>query len=378
MIKIRLATKKDYNDYIAFANSVFSTPEKTTDFPKLLPKIYAPGNENLADNYLAVDENGRIVGLAARNTMEMTVSGALLKGGYIGTVSVSPDSRGQGIMRLLMEHILAESRKEGFAFLSLDGSRQRYGYYGFSPSGERLVITITKDNVIHALRDLKTDGFKFIKLSENEEDSLEALKIHETRNIRFNRSRPRFSTVALSFGGQGYLIERNNETLGYLIVDRDSKEITDLYLVGSRNIPMIIKAWMEFSGSEKSVIHAGIYDRDIITKLSDIAEKMSSETALKTRIIDFETVTETFLKIKAGYTKLNDGIISLKIDENELTIRVKDNNVSVTNGCETNPLILDTLDAGRFLMDPYAYRLRENFTQNWFPLPFYVPRADSI
>lgn len=43
---------------------------------------------------------------------------------------------------------------------------------------------------------------------------------------------------------------------------------------------MVIKAWMVFSESEKTVIHAGIYERDIIAKLTDISEKTSSEIAL--------------------------------------------------------------------------------------------------
>lgn len=383
MIKIELATKERRREYIEFANNVFSSDDKTIDFPTLLPKIYALENEKNANNYVAINEGNTIVGMAGLCPVTLDTKTMSLKCGYIGTVSVSSKERDRGIMKLLMEHVLSEARKEGYDFLFLDGTRQRYGYYGFSPAGERIKITITKSNVKHGFKDVDTEKIQFIKMLNEDNYSLEAIRLHNMRDVKFDRSLPGFSTVAKSFGGEGYLIIKNDISLGYLITDIESGEITDLYLIDKKYIKEAVAAWMNKSSRENIIVQVAPFERTLLEILTEVAENTSSEIAGKARIINYNSFISTLLYIKSCYVRLDDGMVSFNIkDECEhiekINIRVKDNKISMPDKSETEPIILDTLEAGRLFLDPYAYSLKEKFNLNWFPLPLFIPRADCI
>lgn len=379
MLNIRQASIDDRADFLEFANEVFFKSEKSKNFSTLLPKIFLPQNINRASNYLAYDEKEKIVGMATLCPLKMKSAKNVLKVGYIGTVSVSEAIRGRGIMRKIMEHILEESKKKEYDYLYLDGTRQRYGYYGFSPAGERIKVTITKSNVFHGLKNINTGEIEFIELSEENKFSKEALSIHEKRKIKFERTNPGFATIALSFGGQGYLVLKRGQIIGYLIKDSETGDITDIFCENEDNIYGLIKTWIKESEPEKTVVHVPPYEIEILKRLTDISELTEVEVAGKVRIINYYSVINSLLDIKSRYVKLSDNIISLKIsDETELTIKVNGNNIEVLKGIESEPIVLDTVDAGRFLLDPFAYSLRENVHVNWFPLPLYIPRADSI
>ena len=120
MIHYRHSRPEERAALIAMANRVFSNPRNSTDFESMIPKVYAPDRETSALQYIALDDVERICGLIAMLPDRIHVGDDTLKCGFIGTVSVIPECRGQGIMIELMKQWEDEARREGMDILMLD------------------------------------------------------------------------------------------------------------------------------------------------------------------------------------------------------------------------------------------------------------------
>lgn len=143
MTLYRKGLSNDQEAIIHLGNYVFDT-----DFPALLPKLYSPSVNTATSHFLAEEEDG-IKALVGSFPLDLHVLDYDLKGFGIGTVCVDPDARSKGYMKQLMTNALAEMHEEKADFAVLGGQKQRYEYFGFTPSGTHLNFTLTATNLRH-------------------------------------------------------------------------------------------------------------------------------------------------------------------------------------------------------------------------------------
>ena len=121
MIEYRRARPEEREAYIAFADMVFQDQGTDIQFEQALPKVYGRNMETAEMQHVAVDDATGIRGLVAVLPNKLRVGSEVLKTGYIGTVSVHPESRGQGHMKRLMAQALDAMRAEGVDLALLGG-----------------------------------------------------------------------------------------------------------------------------------------------------------------------------------------------------------------------------------------------------------------
>ena len=133
----REGTPADREQYIDFANMVFSMTHVPHNFKALLPKVYGDGRQTDGMHNLAVDDQGRVRGVVAVLPGELDVLGETLRTGYLGTVSVHPFSRGEGHMKALMRMAIRRTAESGADLMMLGASASTMSTSASPPAGCR-------------------------------------------------------------------------------------------------------------------------------------------------------------------------------------------------------------------------------------------------
>jgi predicted N-acetyltransferase YhbS len=169
----------DFEELTAFLARAFGKPTPEW-FRNRLSSVYRPVEELMACNYV-VRHGGRIVGCVGAFPIDWHVGGTALKMRGIGGVSTDPDCRGTGLMKLLMDRVLADVREEGWPLAWLSGQRQRYRYWGWERAGTRIVAQLGKHNIKHEPAWQQLPAVTVEPLS-NDQASLQQIKpLHDAR-----------------------------------------------------------------------------------------------------------------------------------------------------------------------------------------------------
>ena len=83
---------------------------------------------------VAVLENGKIVGEVAIHETDITTESGKITQLTLSQNAVLPEYRMQGIMRMLVEYALNESKRMGYGAVFLGGNPKLYARFGFEPS----------------------------------------------------------------------------------------------------------------------------------------------------------------------------------------------------------------------------------------------------
>lgn len=384
MIVCRKGIPEEYEDIIDFINYVFSQKEAPHDFKKLLPKLYADGR-NYAPYHYIIKEDEKIKAVICALPMKYQTPKDVLNAYCIGMVSVHPYARGKGYMKQLMEFVIEDLRSQGCSYLFLGGQRQRYEYFGFTPSGVQLDFTVTSTNTRHYLRNIDHSDVKLVPLTEA---SLldKAYSLYEVQPYRVQRSREDFYDLLCSWESRPYAVIKEGNFVGSLVLRPDGT-ITELFLNDTTAYPLVLEAL--FSGTEQVsyTFLAASSELNKINFFMDIAESWRISTIESYRIFDFKAVILTFLNIKSELELLPNGSLVLRIDGMLIEITVQNNVPSILTSTKTADLSLTALEAtallfsyaGEFKLKQYAEKLSANkriCIKHWFPLPLITSQND--
>jgi GNAT superfamily N-acetyltransferase len=115
---------------LALISAVHACPGKLVDEH---PLVYGPA---VAENVLALEEQGRVVSTCAVLARTFVVAGERLQVGLIGSVSTAPDERGHGHASRLLEQAEDELRRRGCALALLWAEDPRFYFVrGWRPIG---------------------------------------------------------------------------------------------------------------------------------------------------------------------------------------------------------------------------------------------------
>ena len=373
MIHYRHSFPEERAAVIATANRVFSGAGADIDFETAIPKVYGAERETSDLQYIAVDENRKIHALIAMLPNRIHVGPDILKCGYIGTVSVIPESRGQGHMKELMRLWEQEMRGAGTDLAILDGQRQRYQYFGYVPGAPQYTFTISQRGVKHALKGLNIRGASYCAMEAGTEEETWAKALQES--LPYRMERPSFVCWCRSYRYQPWAFLKDGRFAGYAVSDADRRHIAELHPEKTEDLDLMLKAWMEETRLKETELTVPAWDDAAVRRLADWAEDMAFSPAAKLRIFNWKHVTEVMLKLKSSFQPLDDGEAGFSVEGQTFTVRVRNNRVTVTDGAD-QPLRLDALEAGKLFLAPFP--VGSGIPGSWFPLPFSVQKPDEF
>jgi predicted N-acetyltransferase YhbS len=385
----------DYDDLMDFGNYVFSHAHGPVDFPSLLPKLYRREYFMEGIHYLA-KEDGRIRAAVGAYPLEMNILGNVLPGRGIGMVSVHPYARSRGYMRTLMETALSDMADDGTAFSCLGGWRQRYEYFGFSPTGTQLVFECRRSNIRHTGGNGFSPALSVRQLTG--EDGLEEIyRFHQSKAARIERSRGKFFDILSSWKNRVFILTNGGGFAGYLIYDDGDNTVPEINLLDPRRAVEAAAGFLDYlekkSDRDRISVCAQPWESAKIEALSAFAEDCRISTAYSFAVFNWPLLVSALLrlKIESGQT-LPDGEAVFRIGGGNtkrpescfrITVRRGDVQVLPGGGEAGEAVVLDPLQAQRLFFSPLSPwdspLLRRNpFLRGVLPLPLFFEAPDGV
>lgn len=358
----RKAEQSEIDKCTDLANMVFGF-----DFRTLLPKVYGEKPVMEAVNFVA--DNGEFKGFVSVLPEKLTVGDTVLKTGYVGSVCVHPDSRGQGIMIKLMDLANSDMHDNCTDIAFLNGNRQRYEYYGFVPAGVTYTFNFRGDNWAHALKEVSADSVTFEEIHPGTELEKKAQALYHSKPVHFERTE--FASLCRSYYRTPYAALDNGEFIGYIVTNSNKNCWTEVCVESAEHLDMALKAWMPTYQVWGVQIFLPEWERELRRHLACYASGMGRGHSVQARIFRFRRVAEAYLKIKAEICGLSDGSMAFDIDGEKFEVTVKGGKVTVCDGGDT-PLKLSSYEANRLMLTPMEYEGMPKAPQGWFPLGVYI------
>ncbi|MGN0313467.1 MAG: GNAT family N-acetyltransferase [Fusicatenibacter sp.] len=390
MTEYRKAQPGEWEDCIELANYVFSTSHRPHDFEKILPKVYQAGEQMTSIHRVAVDEKGKLRAMVAVLPQELAVWGHMLRAGYVGTVCVHPKARGEGHMK----HLLGDWLKElegACDLLVLDGQRQRYGYFGFTPGSIRFVFEICRPNLRHAFGSSAGEGITFEPLfsSGNREGGISlAVKLNESKPFHVIRSSETVEDVMKTFGEEALAVKKNGELIGYFLMAGPTG-LVESALLNESDRAAAVAAYMRWRDLQELQITVPVYERETIGTLSSFAEEWNLGRcgSAMLRIMDFANVLEAYLTLKAQTIGISQGFFSAVMDGQPVSVYSDGVQVTVKREAAPDAPVLSREQAQELLLSytaaagDHAGIAKETWSRipsDWFPLPVFWYMADEF
>ena len=364
MTEYRFARPEEEAEVVDFIDAVFSRAARPHDFERLIPKVYAhPG---FAPFHAVAVEDGRVRGNIAMLPMTVHVGENVLRGGYIGSVSVHPRFRSKGYMKRLMGMLIEQAQRQGYDFMSLGGQRQRYQHFGFARYGCGFRFSVGQANARHALP--KETPFTFIPANESHVEKMAALHAKQPLHCE----RPRFLETLRTYGGAPYVIMNGDDFCGYLVALDD--EITELRLARESDLPGVTAAWLrDHKGCE---ICCGGEMTERISGLSAFAECYTVGPSAMLKVLNWQNTLHAVMNARP----LPDGERTVQI-EGAGTYRLKaENGKAEAVPCSSQPdFVWTETQAVEALFSPLnALLTPDPVLRVWLPFTLEIPVADQF
>ena len=371
----RKATPELKADLIDFGNFVFSQSSRPHDFKTLLPKMYG---DNAIDNmeschYVAL-QDGKIKGMVAALPIKYHVLGEVLNMRFVGTVSTHPYSRGEGHMIKTMEMMINDAKDSGVDILALGGQRQRYNYYGFEKAGIVYYFGINGSNIRHAYRNIDASGYEFVELKASDKENLDfCFDLYSKQPVYGERPKDKFLEYMHSWNSSCKVIFKDGERIGYSYGNGRELMLVD----DEKYLLPVIKALYnadKFGGT----LEVPSYCTERIKLIRNHCEVCHIQPCEMIYVINWERVLNAFFGLALSYRKLDDGKVTVKIDDEIFSIEVTGGRAAIAKTNAEPQYVMTSMEAKRrfFALDLLALD-DENF-HNWLPLPFYMNGADTF
>ncbi|MDE7203271.1 MAG: GNAT family N-acetyltransferase [Lachnospiraceae bacterium] len=390
---------KKTEEILDFANMVFSMEYSGTDFASLLPKAYSPGRSGILIHHM-IKEEDKIKALIDVYPMTLQLQGensSAVRAAYIGTVSVHSNARGRGYMIELMRAVELDARKQGCALLILDGDRHRYQHYGFERAGIRYTFQINTGNISHCCAKIYDKAYMespIYSFEELEEHSpyLDGLYKLYQRRLVTARTREDFWLCLQSYHATAFAILRGGTPVGYVDLSADEKNVSEIELDDISELPRVLYDMMMGFDVRQLGISVGMDETDKIEQLERACDCCNMSMSHQIKILDYEAVLALLLNWKQEYDKLviSEYVLGVREAQTGSTenylLSVAENGVCVSRTERAADMVLEELELIRVLTTSFYFAEQQkgkrskikNAPAGWFPLPFYLPEADTF
>lgn len=379
MIEYRFAAPEHRADLIDFINYVFSQNSVPHDFKTLIPKVYADGR-GYDDIHAIVLDDGRVKGVVGQYPVHASFGGAPLEIGYIGSVSTHPYARGCGYMIKMMEMQAEHAKETGIDIMMLGGQRQRYEYYGYSPVGCEYVYRVNAANVRHALKTVDASAMNWKRFADATEAEIDdAYRLYQQQPITGVRSREDFTLILRTWRTEPYLLLREAEVVGYMVVS-GTDSVSELVISDASLVPALVKGWFAANELKRMSFTVPAIDAALNRVLATFAEGYQMANCTQARIVNLANVLRACLTLKMRTGALSDGEIILQMDDEvPVLARVKDGQITVQETDAAPDLHLPRLEMQQLLFASNRFAAPDvSCPVDWFPLPLFLYGADHF
>lgn len=373
MTEIRLARPDETGAVTDFINMVFSMAHEPHDFKRLMPKVYADDGCMPARHMIAV-EDGRIKGCVGLLPLDVYVLGEKLKCGLVGSVSAHAYEHSKGYMKACMNAMLEDADRQGMQLLALGGARQRYEYFGFSHGGQSMDYELTKGNFKHAFDPAEGEGIEFVPIDEY---IAECKRLHDAQPVHAERREKDFGTILRTWTAEPHAVLYKGEFIGYITGWDDN--ITEMTLSDEKYARAVVYARHDRTGKELSLT-VPVWNTARIRTFNRVAENVHPGECEMFRLNDIAANIRLWLDLKASYTHIADGDVTLGLCGETLRISVRDGKADVTPSDGEPAAVFDRLGAQDLLLSPHRWVDTSPLpacVESWFPLPLTAFSADG-
>lgn len=389
-------------EILDFANMVFSVAYSSTDFAALLPKAYSRERSGSLIHHMILEEN-KIRALIDIYPLGLHLQGEqrALDAAYVGTVAVHPNSRGRGYMIELMKRAEEDARRQGCALMILDGGRHRYQHYGFERAGMRVIFQIETENITHCCKRLypgeamDRPAFCFEEVMQDSSYIEQMYTLYQQRLVTA-RSRKDFWWCLQSYNASVYVVLRDHEVVGYVNLSETRESVLEFAIVEgaieNRDICRVLYDLMMQFDTEQIRVSVGMDEQDKIAALELACDSCSIAMSHQIKILNYEAVLYFLLKWKQRYAFLASGDYVLGIRDEQTgsiekyLLSVAEDNIRVLRTEIAADIVLEKMEMVRLLTTNLYYAQQQKGVQGkiknapagWFPLPFYLPEADTF
>lgn len=373
------ASPELHADIRDFINMVFSQQRVPHDFRALLPKVYGDGEVLPCTHYIAREEH-RIRAVVGCLSYNLSVLGAPLRVGYVGSVSVHGDARGAGHMKRLMQDMLADQQAAGVDLFVLGGQRQRYQYFGFERAGANLRYSFNTANLRHAFGAYDIADWSFRPITLPQDPALDAaFALYEAQPLHGARPRGLFLTILQTWRRTVWAIEKAGDFQGYLTADAQGG-IGECLLRSESDLPTALKAWMSARQLEELRFSAAPYEVQRNEILYALCEDVSVHGDSMIHVHSWDKMLSAFLGLKATGAPLPDSCRVVEIQgAGRYSIEMRGGAAQVLPTDAPADASFTGLEAiTRFFSPVYGLLPNDPALAGIAPLPYALPSTDGF
>lgn len=377
----------DRAELLQFINQVFQE-----DFSEFMEKVYRNDRSNILSHHL-IKEKGKIVAALGIYPQTIHLGNNELSTGYIGSVSVAEDSRGQGYMRLLMQKARESMQQEGIVLAMLGGRRNRYGFFNYELGGMHWKFTFEEENIRLSVGWKEAETWKIHLVSEQDSEYLkEIYSLYQKKRI-WCRSFSDFYVVCRTWKNQLFRLEHNGCFAGYMIANAELTQIPELAViepVTTEGLLSMIGACMLQNGKKAVVVRTNLWEPEMCCLMQHCCEFYELLPAMNCMILDYTKFFAFMLAFNKECHGLEDGSLVICIIENyqegqvgQWQLSVKHGEISVLPCKEAKAdLVLREKDVVNALFSPatelYKNRCNKPYPAGWFPFLFTPEQVDEF
>ena len=302
----------EFDEAMAFLNMVFGE-HAPHDFERLLPSVYRPTDEHMANNY-AMRVDGQLRSNVGMFPITWKVGDATLRVAGIGGVATHPEARGKGYMRALMEHCVARMKEQDFHLSWLGGQRQRYLYFGYEKCGSGCHFNLNKANLRHSF--IGRPSLRFEPLEETQSERLRrAVALHDDQPAHAVRAAADFYKYLVCWYHRPWAaIDGKGAMVGYLVAGDSGDQVMELVADDDATALEMVKAWTtdHCEGSASFGIHPWAVRHAQL--LARYCETMSVGSTGNWQVLDWPAVGDAVMKLRRRCAPMAEGEVVLEVE----------------------------------------------------------------
>ncbi len=323
--------------------------------------------------HLGIREDGKLVAAVGIYPLPTIVEGRKLLFSTVGNVATHWDYVGRGYMNALMDAAMKKLSEMGADASRLGGVRQRYARFGYETCGINYKFDITRHNLKHGM-DKYVKPVEFSEIGPDDEKTLEFVrKVYETNAAYVERKGDDLYKSMVAWQNVPYLATVDGEPIGYLCVNSSKTSVSEIGALNADYVMEMLAAWHRGLEGEYLSFDVMANEVEVIKRASSLCQGIYSSAPCHFKIINFDKVIDTYIKLKQTYCELVKGSLVMEIkDYGRIEIFVNDGEAGCVKTDKAPDVVLDKAQASRYIFGPCppVYAGADNaLASAWFPLP---------
>lgn len=377
--EIRRLTVADRNELAEVLNYSFTSDKNSGYFETGLPKMWINDSVYIPRHF-AVCEKGKMIAALGVYPYTAEIAGEQLRFATVGNIATMPEARGKGCMRSLLTAAMQELEDLEIEVSRLGGLRSRYARWGYENCGSVYQVSLTKRNAQEFLeRDADAVPYTFQKITETSTDELAFIRhLYEKNALHVKRGDDRCLYATLcAWGHIPYMAYREREPVGYLCVSPDGKHIAEQNGCTPQETVELLCQWVQQGQEWECAVSFYPWTAELGRLLGEICETVSVTFPSKFKVIHWDKLTYSLLKLKSRLHPLPEGEAVIGIDGwGSMRLTVARDGVCCIKTDERPDIQVDPQTAARLLYGPLSPELcvrpadeKMAILTAWLPLP---------